>query len=69
MAKAQCPFFLSRSNGKKLYINCSTDSYMNEKSLRKEFNTIEARKISYEINCCNDYAHCRNYIQMSGEGK
>lgn len=59
--KVKCPYFLSRTNGKKLFINCSTENHINKSSLRKEFNTVEARKVSYEINCCSDPKHCKNY--------
>lgn len=62
--KVKCPFFMNRTNGKKLYINCSTEDHINSSSIQEAFNTIEARKVCYQINCCNDYSHCKNYVQL-----
>lgn len=69
MSKVKCPYFLSRTNGQKLYINCSTEKHINDTSLRKEFSCVEARKVCYEINCCNDFYHCGNYVELKKGGK
>mgnify|MGYP006912197381 CR=1 FL=1 len=69
LSRVKCPYFLSRTNGHKLYINCSTEEHINETSLRKEFNYIESRKVCFEVNCCNDFYHCDNYVKLKGSEK
>lgn len=40
---------------------------MNSNSLRKEFDYVESRKVCYEINCCNDFEHCVNYLALKNQ--
>jgi hypothetical protein len=69
LSRVKCPYFLSRTNGHKLYINCSTEEHINETSLRKEFNYIESRKVCFGVNCCDDFYHCDNYVKLKGSEK
>lgn len=65
MQKVKCPYFLSKTNGKMLYINCSAEKYINNESLRKEFVSAEARKVCYDLNCCNEFVLCGNYVDLN----
>jgi kynurenine formamidase len=69
LPKVKCPYFLSKTNGHKLYINCSTEKYINSNSLRKEFEFKEVRRVCYETNCCNDYKHCKNFVKLLMTGR
>jgi len=64
MAKVKCPYFLSKSNGTKCYINCSTDQHMNNNAVRNEYSEPLVRKVCWEVNCCNDYFHCKTYVDL-----
>lgn len=48
-----CPYFLSRTNGSKNYINCSKDKKI-QNSERIEFDDVEDRKTYYENVCCSE---------------
>ena len=65
MANVKCPYFFGKTNGSKLYINCSAEKFINDESLRKEFVCKEARKVCYDLNCCNEFVLCKNYITLN----
>lgn len=65
MGTVKCPYFLSKTNGKNLYINCSAEKFINDESLRKEFVCKEARKVCYELNCCSEFVLCQNYVTLN----
>lgn len=62
--KKKCNYFLSRTNGKKLYINCSKDSSI-QNSERIEFNNPEDRKLYYNNICCSErFTECYKYQDL-----
>lgn len=66
--KKKCRYFLSRTNGKRLYINCSTDKTI-QSSERVQFSNAKDRKLYYNNVCCSErFTECYKYQQLR-EGK
>lgn len=51
-----CPYFVSRTNGHKNYINCSEDGMSN--ALRLEFDEVDERKDYYNEICLDEFDKC-----------
>lgn len=60
----KCPYFLSRTNGKKLYVNCSNTGSI-QCAIRVEFNNIEERSLYYSNICCSErFTECYRYQDL-----
>jgi hypothetical protein len=62
LAKAKCPYFISRENGcrgTEYYINCSkTGNITGVNCKRFSFNNFVDRNKHFKEHCCNDYVNC-----------
>lgn len=68
MAKEiKCPKFLSKTNGKFCYINCTNDNsnFNNtDNNVRAQFGDKEVRKKHLMEHCCGDYKSCSYYKRL-----
>lgn len=62
--KAKCPFFLSLTNGKKLYINCSRTGHMKDAE-RLEFCEKSVRMAHYQNKCSSYFETCTMYRALN----
>ncbi len=67
----KCPKFLSKTNGKFCYINCTNDKNNlidTDNNFRAQFDDKEIRKEYLMEHCCGDYKNC-DYYKILEENK